>query len=152
MLTLIIDLITTNWLSNILWIGVGMSNGWKDRSALNRFKRAYWNKSEGWLFKWKLDEDGERILNDKKRWYYLWRFTPKYKERFWGSSTAFVFLTDGWHLLQFIQFKLAMASVLIGVEYLGVYQGSIVFLNLFLSFVIGFWITYESKENKIINK
>lgn len=36
-------------------------------------------------------------------------------ERFWGSSRWFVFLTDGWHLLQFLQlnsFTLAVALLL----------------------------------------
>lgn len=45
-------------------------------------KPQFWNPVFSWLNKW-----GK---NDTT------------KERFWGSSTVFVFLTDGWHLCKFI--------------------------------------------------
>jgi len=53
-----------------------------DKSSENKFKSVYWNKDEGWVYKWKDATATE--------------------ERFLGSSTVFVFLTDGWHLTQFL--------------------------------------------------
>lgn len=134
-------------IKGILWILVGWINGFKDRSALGRYKRAYWNKSEGWIYKWKLDEDGKRIPQTGKKWYYLWIWTPKYKARFAYSSTLLVFLTDGWHLLQFIQFKCAALATVITYEIMA-YQlrETELFLALSACFGLGFWHSYERKE------
>lgn len=45
----------------------------------------FWDKSLSWLNKWDVNHIGE-------------------VERFWGSSRWFVFLTDGWHLVQFLSY------------------------------------------------
>lgn len=53
----------------------------------------FWNPAISWRNKW---ENGD----------------PAQGERFLGSSTVFVWLTDGWHLMQFIMlscFQLAIA-------------------------------------------
>lgn len=78
-----------------------MLKGYYDKSSENRIKNpwffdvGYWNKSAGYKYKWKLDEDGN-IVKDKN---------GARVERFWGSSRWFVFLTDGWHLIQFIMYR-----------------------------------------------
>ena len=59
----------------------------------------FWNKRVSWKNKYTpVDYDnGLRV----------------YEERFWGSSRWFVFLTDGWHLIQFISYQfLALAVTL----------------------------------------
>jgi hypothetical protein len=48
---------------------------------LGLFKSDFWNESVAWRNKWK---NGDQ----------------KQGERFFGSSTVFVFLTSGWHLIQ----------------------------------------------------
>lgn len=49
---------------------------------------AFWDANVSWCNKWMNCEPG--------------------KERFLGSSTVFVFLTDGWHLMKFFQLRLSM--------------------------------------------
>ena len=45
--------------------------------------KTYWSKAHSWQNKWKLDENGQPIVGE---------------ERFPLSSTALVFLTDGYHM------------------------------------------------------
>jgi hypothetical protein len=53
-----------------------------DSTRIKSFKnQLFWNPSISWKNKWK---DGE----------------PKNGEKFWGSSTIFVGLTDAWHLFK----------------------------------------------------
>lgn len=68
-----------------------------DKSAIDAVSNPWWNKSQSWKNKWAIGLP----LQEKKLWYYLWLWTPKYKERFVYSSTILVFITDGWHLAQF---------------------------------------------------
>jgi hypothetical protein len=77
-------------LSIALLILSGLAKAVMDLSsegALNLKPEDYWIKSRSWTRKWKLHENGVTITN---------------KEAFPGSSTVFVFLTDGWHLSQFV--------------------------------------------------
>ena len=92
----------------------GMVNAIKDKSALNQLKLPWWNKEESWKRKWKIRKYGASAvrISVKKPWYYLGLYKPKYIERFPYSSTIFVFLTDGWHLMQFIQFKLLFTALM----------------------------------------
>ncbi|MCH9621046.1 MAG: hypothetical protein S4CHLAM20_04600 [Chlamydiia bacterium] len=130
-------------ISSAIWFLIGSVNGIKDKSALNLFKRPYWNKGEGWKYKWKLDKSNRTSLSTRKEWYYLWLYKPLFKESFPYSSTALVFITDGWHLLQFIQFKLAIISVVTHSE--SEMSALLQFGILLICFSSGFWITYERK-------
>jgi len=68
-------------------------------SKLNYLNGHYWSKSMSWRYKWKNE-------------------SPIYGERFWGSSTVFVFLTDAWHLFDVIRdLTLIAACLLIGNVY-----------------------------------
>ena len=58
-------------------------NARMDVSAIDGFENPWWNKSQSWENKWK---NGD----------------PEQGERFFLSSTVLVFLTDGWHLSQFL--------------------------------------------------
>jgi hypothetical protein len=49
----------------------------------DNFPASFWNPRESWKNKWKIQGD---IITGY--------------ERFWGSSTIFVFLTDAWHLFK----------------------------------------------------
>jgi len=68
----------------IIIIIAAIANSIMDLSSEDRFKKPWWNKNESWRNKWSYREDGSR------------------KEKFPLSSTVLVFLTDGWHLSQFI--------------------------------------------------
>ena len=91
----------------LITILVGMVNALKDTSALGRFKRDWWNKGRSWKRKWKLAPSEQvAIKNTQRLWYYFGVYKPNYVEKFPYSSTILVSLTDGWHLLQQIQFSL----------------------------------------------
>ena len=47
-------------------------------------------------------------IEQKRRWYYLWIYKPKYVEAFPYSSTFLVFLTQGWHLAKLFTFDLLL--------------------------------------------
>jgi hypothetical protein len=52
----------------------------------------FWNPGISWRNKWK---DGDPTLGEK----------------FWGSSTIFVWTTDAWHLFQSIQIKFLVLAI-----------------------------------------
>lgn len=62
------------------------------KSFFSRLNYRFWNPQLSWMRKW---EPG----------------TNYKKERFFGSSTVFVFLTDGFHLLQFFFENLLMLGM-----------------------------------------
>jgi hypothetical protein len=66
----------------ILIICLIVSNVFMDISAEGRLT-GWWDKETTWRNKWKLGK-------------------PENGPAFWGSTTVFVFITDGWHLMQFI--------------------------------------------------
>jgi len=81
------------WILIIIFLFLsGVSKAFMDTSSEDRFEsfsflkikfsKKWLNKSTGWKFKWKLGEKANG-------------------EAFPLSSTALVFLTDGWHLFQF---------------------------------------------------
>lgn len=67
-------------------------------------------KQTSWRNKWAKDAFKSCPPNQKLRWRkqrerYLWLFSPQYLERFPYSSTFLVWLTDSWHLYQFLFFR-----------------------------------------------
>lgn len=83
-----------------------------------------------WLKKYKLEKN-KLIKDTKKYWYYLWIYTPKYKEKFVYSTTFLVFLTDRWHFFQFLFLRSIGLALTVPIYYLGA-------LSLFNSLLIGF--------------
>lgn len=57
-----------------------------------KLSRSFWDKRISWKNKWKANKKLSGISYTE--------------EKFWGSSRWFVFLTDGWHLVQFIAYQL----------------------------------------------
>lgn len=125
-----------NYLSYLFLLLAGMSNGVMDLLAYRyyasvfekkKFNRYYWHTNYSWANKWK-------------------KGNPANGERFRFSSTALVFLTDAWHLFQWIMISFISLAV---VFYKG--QGSVLtylidfVLLRFVFWQLGFWITYESK-------
>lgn len=63
---------------------------------------AFWDKRISWKNKWVV------IYNKSLP-------TVTSKEKFWGSSRWFVFLTDGWHLVQFISYQLLSTAIALAI-------------------------------------
>lgn len=107
----------------ILFLGVSgflyrMFDELEDASVRNRFKNDWWIFKLKWLNaklssknKWQIARDGQIIFNTKKHWYYFGT-DPKYIERFYLSSTALVFLTDGEHFFQFMKNRMIEVAIL----------------------------------------
>lgn len=86
----------------------------------------FWHPDLSWRNKWK---DGE----------------PLKGEKFWQSSRALVFLTDGWHLMKFIRNRCFDLAVFFALVHLG---ASILLAALFVftyrfAFGIGFYFGYR---------
>ena len=95
----------------------------------SRFDRAFWDPAVSWKNKY---ADGD----------------PAHGELFPLSSTALVFLTDGWHLAKFCMLKAFLFSVLVfrrpdasGGRTLWLYVGWFVALQ--AAFALGFALTYR---------
>lgn len=48
-------------------------------------------------------------------WYYFGLYKPRYKERYWYSSTVLVFLTDKWHRYNWIQYRCVDVAIAVWV-------------------------------------
>lgn len=87
-------------------------NAFMDLSSQNVLgKTNYWNKSKSSVLKYK-----SPIEIYSKKWYHF-GIEPKYKEKFPYSTTWFVFLTDGWHLLKFFFINCFMLIIFILSDY-----------------------------------
>ena len=88
-----------------------------DASSEDLFKNPFWNKNESWIYKWK-------EYDPCRGWV----------EKFPGSSTVFVWTTDGWHFLQFMfnncwqlalalysPYNMALSFVVIKTVYSGIF-------------------------------
>ena len=97
-------------------------------SFFNDLDSDFWNPELSWYNKWAVNK---------------WGLADTSKERFWGSSRWFVFITDGWHTMQFFMIKFIFLSVLT-VWWLNP-EFNWYDLTGICSFYAGFWVTYESK-------
>ena len=70
----------------------------------------FWNPVESWRNKWK---KGFVYKVEENKEEYSWERNPRFGERFPGSSTVFVFLTDAWHLLKEIMISSLILSIVI---------------------------------------
>lgn len=111
------------WQAALFLVLAGMCNGILDRlgdevafdrSIFRKLKRTFWLKTESWVNKWKRYKTGKLVVK---------KHNPDgsvvYKPRFWGSSTVFVFITDGWHLVQFLQWSFVTFAVLAAFPFSG---------------------------------
>jgi hypothetical protein len=105
--------------------------------ARSRNPTGFWGK-ESWLRKYKLDHLDRPTLA-KKTWYTK-LFNIKYKERFPLSATLFVFISDGFHALQFV----AINSLLLAVS-LQTKNVPQAFIALIIVYRVGFYFTYYRK-------
>jgi hypothetical protein len=97
-----------------------------DNSIFKKFKnQRFWYPGFSWMNKWK---DGD----------------PKNGERFLGSSTIFVALTDAWHLFKFIHTQtLFLGLFFLAISNLTLLEAIIYFLIARISFGIFFSLVYK---------
>ena len=127
---------------------IGIVNALKDSSALNKFEREWWNKGRSWKKVWKLNESRSKpLLNDIRPWYYLKIYKPKYIEKFPYSSTVLLGFTDGWHLLQNIQFTLIFLGKAI-LLFDGLINIVLAFIVMKTLFSISFEVVYKKIKNR----
>jgi hypothetical protein len=122
-----------NYLSYLFLLLAGFSNGLMDLIAY-RYYLSIFNKS--------------KFFNPNVSWRNKWKNgNPEYGERFLFSSTIFVFLTDGWHLVKWFMIKFILLSVIFhkGQDSLLNYLMEVPFLFMYY---VGFWLSYESKMFK----
>lgn len=113
----------------ILIIIAGLCNGMMDSIQF------HWKKSipakRGW---------NEKFWNPKISWKNKYGDLDKLTPKFFGSTTFFVFLTDGWHLMQFFLWLSIFIAVVLFNPLLGLLLD---FLTLRVLFWIGFKMTYK---------
>jgi hypothetical protein len=89
-------IISLYWQNKLVWTKTS-NGGWSI---------GFWG-SESWRRKYR----GASLRAPKENWYYK-LFKIKHEERFFGSATIFVWITDGFHLTQFVMIKFLVASVI----------------------------------------
>ena len=82
-----------------LIVFAGVFNALMDWGSESKFNSSYWNKNVGWRYKYYYKNGKFKKYSTK---WYNFGYKPRYAEKFPLSTTVFVFLTDGWHLLQFL--------------------------------------------------
>ena len=130
--------------------------GRMDKSAKGGFtyydSDKYKNKSKSWGNKY-----FQPLEKYKPKWYYLGIIKPLYKERFPFSTTSLVFLTDYWHLNQFlflnymfIGFTILAVNIEEFILFFNIKSNVVLFLYIFLllkiCYMIGFNWGYEKKN------
>ena len=122
-----------NWIIVGLLILAGVTKAFLDTSSINGFNGKWWNKGTGWKFKWKKGRVGD--------------------ERFPFSSTALVFLTDFWHLSQFIMLRfLYLAIALPLYDESERYAILWLFLNVFVVFPVALGFPFQIVYSKLNRK
>ncbi len=89
-------------------------------SIFTDLNKRYWDPKGSWMNKY-----------DKK---------DMFKPRFWGSTHIFSFLTDGWHLFQFIMLNSIFLSLAINIEE---YQWIINFIGIRVIYAIVFNLFFD---------
>lgn len=128
----------------LLLIIAGLAKAWSDSLADEELKELEWCK------KYDFTKPGE-----SNHWWYFGLYTPKFPEKFPFSSTVLVFITDKWHLSQFIMlrsFYTAIAMALTSNFWLVIFSVFVVFpIILGISFEASYSALrsyYKSKKKK----
>ena len=111
-----------------------------DASILRRWRRDYWLKTESWVRKYKRDAFGSPVVLGYDK-----RDAIRLKPRFFGSTTFFVALTDGWHKAKLAKWVCISAAILVaaGADFSG--WRAWVLLVLVKSFVSGLFELFYSR-------
>jgi hypothetical protein len=118
----------------LLLIIAGLAKAWSDALSDEEIKENDWHN------KYDFTKPGEF-----NHWWYFGLYKPKYPEKFPFSSTILVFITDRWHLSQFIMlrsFYTAIATSLTDNFWL-------IMFSIFIIFPITLGIAFEAGYNQI---
>ena len=118
----------------LLLIIAGLAKAWSDALSDEEIKENDWHN------KYDFTKSGE-----SKHWWYFGLYKPKFPEKFPFSSTALVFITDRWHLSQFIMlrsFYTAIATSLTDNFWL-------IMFSIFIIFPVTLGIAFEAAYNQI---
>jgi hypothetical protein len=108
----------------ILLIAAGICKAWADALTDEEIKALDWTN------KYDFTKD------TCSHWWYLGFHKPEYPEKFPFSSTALVFLTDRWHLSQFIMLRCFYAAIAISIT--GSFFWALVLIFVVFPMVLGF--------------
>ena len=119
-----------------------------DVSDKDGFDTTFWNKSYSWTLKYAKNYlfciEYKNNLPAYSHWYYFGLYYPEYKERFPFSSTVFVFVTDGWHLMQFFCLNSSAFCIVYAAE-LNLKDSFLFYGLIKLSYAVFFNLFYDSK-------
>lgn len=98
----------------IIAIGLMIIIGWL-KGLADTIQHSAEYRLDGWKAKWKT-ENGVVLNNGGlHHWWYLWdllhRTTNNYREKFIFSSTLLVWLTDRWHMANFVSYRITDIGV-----------------------------------------
>lgn len=68
---------------------------------------------------------------------------PSCGERYWQSSRALVWLTDGYHMSRMLRNVSILAAIVIPVSFCEWWQYVAAFVSAYLCYTAGFWVVYE---------
>jgi hypothetical protein len=127
-------------ISLILLILAAIAKALMDAVAHGKLGKGHpWLDPElSWLNKWHLDPDKGLQPSGWPAWI---PFRPIYRERWFTSSTATSFATDGWHFFQFLFLNLSFAAAL-------PYAGLLNVVIARVSFGVAFQLVYSLLERK----
>ena len=75
-----------------------------------------------------------KFLNPLYSWTNKYSDTTTLTPKFFGSTTVFVAITDGWHLAQFLFLNILFISFIL------YFSGSYCVFNWWMNFILSFWI------------
>lgn len=107
-----------------------------------KFKKWFiiWAGPGSQIRKWKRDENGNKIPNKTRYWYYAFIYVPKFKEEFVFSSTFLVSIRDAWHTSErFRRTAYALAVVFFSVYAAGWQMPGIQIPNI-VNMLLGRWL------------
>ena len=90
-----------------------------------------------------------RFWDPRRSWQNKWKRVGlsgiTNKERFFLSSTIFVFLTDGWHLMKWCRNRfIDIAFVLVMFHFeIGIWWSILLIIIFRIAYGIGFWLTFK---------
>ena len=116
----------------LLLIIAGLAKAWSDALADEELKEAHWH-----------DKYDFTKPSETKHWWYFGLHKPRFPEKFPYSSTLFVFLTDKWHLAQFIMLRAFYTAIALSISD----NVLLILFNVFIVFPILVGICFESAYN-----
>jgi hypothetical protein len=133
-------------ISLILCLVLGIIDAAKDQitfrykySVFANLNSQFWDPIVSWKNKYKLP-----LEQYKSKWYHFKLFEPLLTERFAYSTTAFIFITDAWHLLKALYIMCIICIIFFYSKLVGL-SADIILCYCAYSF------TFNLFENKLFN-